>query len=78
MDLWEAKDFTCPQRFFLLQVHIKRRIYGTPIETEEGLLARVVAECGTIHNRPRKLETVRRSIFRSYNEDDGRHLGQLL
>lgn len=52
----------------------------TSIETEEGLLARIVAECGTVQNRLRLLERVCRSMFRNCsvsNKDDGRHLGQL-
>jgi hypothetical protein len=60
---------------------LQEKHYGTRIETEEGLLARIVAESGTIQNRPRIPDRVRRSMFRSCgvsNEDDGRHFGKLL
>jgi len=52
-----------------------------PLSKQERLLAIIVAECGTVQNRPRILERVRRSMFRSCsvnNEDGGCHLGQLL
>ena len=52
-----------------------------PLSKQEGLLDIIVAECGTLQNRPRILETVRRSMFRSLSvssEDGGRHLGHLL
>jgi len=52
-----------------------------PLSKQGGLLAIIVAECGTLQNRPRILERVRRSMFPSRsvnNEDGGRHLGQLL
>ena len=56
-------------------------LWDSPTETEEHLLAATVAECGTIQDRPRILEKVRRGILHRCsvsNEDGGRHVGQLL
>lgn len=60
---------------------MKDLVYGTPDESEEDLVARVVAAAGAIQDALNNLHRVQESLIKSgrlCNQVGGRHFEQLL
>jgi len=79
---WPARspDLT-PVDFFFLRGYIKSLVYETPVDSEEELIARVVAAFDVVRNDPGIFARVRESFLRRCNiciERQGRHIENLL
>lgn len=61
---WPARSPDLTPLDFGLWGHIKSLVYSSPVESEEDLLARILAACQTIQDMPGIFENMRRSLVR--------------
>ena len=78
---WPARSPDLNPLDFFLWGHLKSLVYKTPVETNEDLLARVLAGCDEIRNMPGIFERVQNSFLHRCTlcrNGDGGHIEQLL
>lgn len=61
---WPARSPDLSPLDFCLWGHLKSLVYSTPVESEEDLVARILAACQMVQDMPGIFENVRRSLVR--------------
>lgn len=64
LNAWPPRSPDLSSLDFFLWGHTKTLIYEIPIDTEEDLVARIIAAANHIQNIPEVFERVRQSMFR--------------
>ncbi len=79
--VWPPRSPDLTSLDFFLWGHLKSLVYETPVESQEDLVARIVAAAGSIRDDPDMLNNVSASFIRRYNacvRVAGRSFQQLL
>lgn len=78
---WPARSPDLTPLDFFLWGHMKNLVYATPVESEQDLVARIVAAAGEITDNPQIFEGVRQSLERRCRlciNQNGSHFEHLL